>query len=375
LVTIDNELHVVSLADGSAQPLDVEAGGQGRYTSSGHLVYTQTSGAVRAVPFDAASLRVTGAAVPVVDDVYRPTATFATLFALSSSGSTLVYVPGGSERRLMRVDRGGRATPLPFEPASYRFPRLSPTGNLLAVDERSGPLWVFDLTTGSERRWDGAGAPGPWLSERFVTGDIPALSFSLTPGELPGRIPGVPDTMFIKDVSPTGRVILNKPFTREANLGGVYAATIGSDQPAVQLADGEAHESSGRISPDGRLFSFTSDMTGRTEVYVQPLDASAPPVLVSVSGGRQPLWSPSGDDVLFWSAEGLYSARLLSDDSLRFAPPEILFEGRYYLQEPGTWDVSPSGDFVLISAGPNWLREIQVVQGFGEELDQLVPVD
>ena len=33
-----------------------------------------------------------------------------------------------------------------------------------------------------------------------------------------------------------------------------------------------------------------------------------------------------------------------------------------------SWDVFPSGDFVVVSGGPNWLREIHVVQNFTSEL-------
>ncbi len=66
--------------------------------------------------------------------------------------------------------------------------------------------------------------------------------------------------------------------------------------------------------------------------------------------------------------EQAYSARVLATDPLDFSAPAPLFEGRYFLQSVTQWDVSPSGDFVLISAGPNFLREILVIENFVEEL-------
>jgi hypothetical protein len=50
--------------------------------------------------------------------------------------------------------------------------------------------------------------------------------------------------------------------------------------------------------------------------------------------------------------------------------PELLFRGSYVMLGP-SWDVRPQGDFVMVSAGPRWLREIQVVQNWVSELEQL----
>ena len=40
-----------------------------------------------------------------------------------------------------------------------------------------------------------------------------------------------------------------------------------------------------------------------------------------------------------------------------------------------SWDVRPQGDFVMVSAGPNWLREILVVENWTTELEQLLAQD
>lgn len=48
--------------------------------------------------------------------------------------------------------------------------------------------------------------------------------------------------------------------------------------------------------------------------------------------------------------------------------PEVLFTGSY-VQLATTWDVRPQGDLVMVWAGPNWLREILVVQNWTTELE------
>ena len=68
------------------------AGVSPHYVSTGHLVYAAEDGSVRAVPFDAGSLEVTGNPVPLVEDVVIK-ASGAANFSVSDTGS-LAYVPG-----------------------------------------------------------------------------------------------------------------------------------------------------------------------------------------------------------------------------------------------------------------------------------------
>ena len=62
------QLAVLDLDTGQITPLGL-AGVSPQYVSTGHLVYAAQDGSVRAVPFDAASLEVTGNPVPLLDGV------------------------------------------------------------------------------------------------------------------------------------------------------------------------------------------------------------------------------------------------------------------------------------------------------------------
>src|SRR5262249_16183512 len=59
----------------------------------------------------------------------------------------------------------------------------------------------------------------------------------------------------------------------------------------------------GHFSPDGKTIAFSSDETGRAEVYVQPL-AGGMATLVSVNGGRWPNWSSDGRRIVFMTPNG-----------------------------------------------------------------------
>jgi Tol biopolymer transport system component len=59
----------------------------------------------------------------------------------------------------------------------------------------------------------------------------------------------------------------------------------------------------GRFSPDGKSVAFSSDETGRNEIYVQPLAGGMAP-RVSLEGGRWPNWISDGRRIVFMTPNG-----------------------------------------------------------------------
>jgi Tol biopolymer transport system component len=54
-------------------------------------------------------------------------------------------------------------------------------------------------------------------------------------------------------------------------------------------------ESQGRFSPDGHFAAYSSNSSGKTEVYVQPFpNAQTGKWIVSKGGGSQPAWRRDG---------------------------------------------------------------------------------
>ena len=101
-----------------------------------------------AVPFEPASLTVTGTPARVLDNVMQ-SFDGAAQVSVSRSGSA-VYVPGvlnSDHRRLVTVDRTGTATPLAALPRSYVTPRLSPNGQrlLVTIEQATSDLWTYDI--------------------------------------------------------------------------------------------------------------------------------------------------------------------------------------------------------------------------------------
>jgi serine/threonine-protein kinase len=148
------QVAVQSIRTGERRNL-VQGATQPRYASSGHLVYAQ-GGSLMAVPFDTQRLAVTGAAVPVVEDVLQTSFGGSAEYSFSANGS-LVYVPGGIEsvqRRMIWVNRLGAEQPVAAPARAYRTPRLSPDGwrITVAIEEEETQTWLYDLSRGTLNR-------------------------------------------------------------------------------------------------------------------------------------------------------------------------------------------------------------------------------
>ena len=125
-----------------------------RYVSTGHLVYADADGAIRAVGFDVTSLEVTGNPVPLVEGVMMKNRGAAN-FSISGNGR-LVFATGAEgtgSHTLVWVYRDGHEEPLSeFPPADYRSVAVSPDGDALAleiVDDAGIDIWVYDLARGT----------------------------------------------------------------------------------------------------------------------------------------------------------------------------------------------------------------------------------
>ena len=147
------QIVVQSLETGERKVL-WEGGSDARYLPTGHLVYALED-VLFALPFDLASLEVSGGSVPMVEGVRRvSTGTTATANYGFSDRGTLVYVAESAtaDRRILAlVDRNGVAEPLNLPPGLYAQPRLSPgvrsqVAVLDMADDSEGTVMLGDTT-------------------------------------------------------------------------------------------------------------------------------------------------------------------------------------------------------------------------------------
>jgi dipeptidyl aminopeptidase/acylaminoacyl peptidase len=139
------------------------------------------------------------------------------------------------------------------------------------------------------------------------------------------------------------------------------------------------------ISPDGHWIAYSSDESGRPEIYARPLPIVGDSWLqISRDGGSKPLWSRDGREVFFVSPQReLMAATLALDAGIGVTRIDRLFDATPYTDaEAGTgarpFDVSLDGKRFLMArregaANPLSTPRIVVVLGWDDELRRLLP--
>ncbi len=363
-----------------------------RYASSGHLVYAQ-GGSLMAVPFDAQRLAVTGAAVPVVENVSHAPTAGAAQYSISTIGS-LVYVPGGvqaNQRKLVWVSRNGAEQHAAAPERAYMFPRISPDGRRVAagIAEQETQLWLYDPSREALTRFtfdgnvnlnaswtpDGKriafqsskeGPPNIYWQQADGSGGLERLTTS--------EYAHVPMSW-----SPDGQLLafieVNPSTQRD-----IWILRM-SDRKAQPFLKTRFDESVPRFSPDGRWLAYVSNESGRYEIYVQPYPGPGGKWQISTEGGAEPAWNANGRELFYRSGGKMMAVDIATQPAFAAGKPRVLFEGRYELS-PATspnYDVSPDGQRFLMlrpseqeASAPT---QINVVLNWFEELKRRVPTD
>jgi serine/threonine-protein kinase len=393
-----------SLETGQQRVL-IQGGTDARYVNTGHLVYMKL-GTLMAVPFDIASLQVTGPAVALIEGVMHAVnapngndETGAGQFAISAAG-TMVYILGGVgkflESSFVWVDRKGASEPLASTPIRpYLFGRLSPGGDKIAVGIRSGigrgtDLWVYDVVRGAPTRltFEGAGN-GVWSPDGkrlAVFMNIDAKTSGLYTVAADGS--GSPERVKTVDaprtpaswVSTAGLAVLE-----QGNPSRIWVVPMQGDATPTQFFESRFALMHPEISPDGRFIAYASSESGNQEVYVQPYPGPGEKVRVSTNGGAEPLWSPNGRE-LFYRRSGdqqqFLAVAVTSVSPFRVDTPHLMFENKTFEYDSTSpirsWSVSPDGRFLLSRFAPQTNKPVtsmHVVLNWTEELKRRAPVD
>jgi hypothetical protein len=102
----------------------------------------------------------------------------------------------------------------------------------------------------------------------------------------------------------------------------------GADELAPLVAT-SAREEAGRISPDGAWLAYTSDASGRPEVYVRRFRDQGPAVQVSTDGGSEPVWSGNSRELFYRTGWDMMVVDVASGAERTLSRPRRLFTGRF----------------------------------------------
>jgi Tol biopolymer transport system component len=287
-------------------------GADARPLPPGHVVFYRAGG-YHAIPFDFATLRVTGDPVAVLNEAAEldPDADNRLPVDIASTGA-LVFVPGHrySEGTLAWVEPGRAAERLSFAPHSYESMSLSPDGRVLAAVTLESGAWVIrllDLVRGTDERLEVSGGntnvvwrpDGKGIAFKSTRkGDFDTYWKDLAAGG-----PEEPLLTSDGDESPVGWTPDGKRLlVKVSEPDGSYPIkllTIGEGGKLPTVVPPPANVFGTSVSRDGRWLAFSSDSSGASEIYVQPFPGPGKAIRVSRAGGSQPLWSPEGRELFF----------------------------------------------------------------------------
>jgi Tol biopolymer transport system component len=100
----------------------------------------------------------------------------------------------------------------------------------------------------------------------------------------------------------------------------------GDRKPAKYLAT-PAEELHGNFSPDGRYVAYTSNESGKFEVYVETFPRSDLKQKVSIIGGYEPRWRADGREIYYLSEDRKLMAVPVGAGP-SFGVPQPLFQTR-----------------------------------------------
>jgi serine/threonine-protein kinase len=362
-----------------------------RYSPTGHLLVVTADGKLVGVPFDVAKLAITGPPIGLLEGIGVEVGGFSTNLALSGNG-TLVYTTGNATRtrRPVWATREGVESQVDssWQPqgniASFA---VAPDGKALAVEivqNGTGSIWVKQIPSGPFSRltfgdtanlrpsWSADGRSLVYLGNANTNGGTPMMRRADGTGTAQTLVRSpfaFGQTFQTRD----GKWVIARRSFFEAGAGDIFGVREG-DSTLVPLVTGPATEIDPAVSPDGKWLAYASDESGVREVYVRPFpDAASARWQVSTAGGTDPVWSHSGKELFYRSAqEKLMTVAVRPGATFAVEQPKPLFSTTPYiaLAPIASFDVSPDDRrFLLLrETAPDERNELIVVQNWAEEM-------
>ena len=240
--------------------------------------------------------------------------------------------------------------------------RIAPDARTLLIDKVSsqthtGDLWTFDLQRKSWERVSFEASTGAHLGVWSPSGKTIAYAaaekgiYNLRRAILDRSR----DPEFLAksalDQAPTdwsrdGRFLL---FTQaDVNgAGDLWIVPMENNQKPFALTQTRFDERDARFSPDGRHFVYSSDESGRREIYVNSFPVPGGKAQISSGGGQVPEWSSDGRKVYYLTLDWKLAEVALKNGATidagtphtQFSVPwdsqfEIMGDGRFLILEP-----------------------------------------
>jgi len=313
--------------------------------------------------FDTKTFELTGEPIPILTDVqYSPRISRA-VFAASTAGLLVAQKTGDTgASQFLWFNRQGQEIGIALKAGIYGNMMLAPNGKAVASDttdpaSQNTDIWTYDLETQSAKRltfdpaidsvpiWSPDGTRMVFSSNRGVTFDLYLKDTNGAQEEKPISQDG-PDR-FPSDWSRDGKYVL---YERGTDL---WLVTI-PELRATQFLKASSTLKNGQFSPDGKWVAYSSNESGRWEVYVTSFPEAHGKWQVSNAGGDQPRWRSDGKELFYLAPDSrMMAVPVKTGPNFDAGTPTALFQANprelVATSEQFSYDVSRDGLKFLIN--------------------------
>ncbi len=391
-------VEAATLDNGESKVL-VENAYYGRYLPGGYLAYV-SQGTLFVAPFDAAHLKLTGTAIPVLQGVEADLSNAGVQFAIADTGLA-IYSAGGvsnQDLNLVLLDRNQKVTDLLKQAGDFSSPRFSPDGKKLVFEKGSGGIWVYDIERGTTTAVTSMTA----ANYPIWTPDGQRIAYSYVPpasGKPHGQrifwkradgtgneeplIPEIPQNSYTSSWTPDGKTLVYmKSSEINQNCCDIWTVTLdqnGKPQEPKLFLEMTNDRTFGtrmpEVSPDGHWLAYASGESGQPEIYVVPFPSGQGKWQISAKGGIEPHWSRNGHELFYTKLGSLIVVPYTTEkNSFHAGAPQEIPQNSIELRAPYTsYDVMPDGQHFVafqfpggrtsVSQDPtvviNWIDEVR----------------
>jgi len=333
--------------------------------TQGHLIFLRET-TLMAQPFDAERLELTGEVFPIAEQIQTQGNPLAGVFSASENG-VLAYQTGaaGAGSQLGWFDRTGKPMGVLGGTALYSDLDLSPDGKRASVNiQESGnrDIWIHDVARGLRTRF--TFDPAEELMSLWSPDGSRVVFNSRRKGHLdlyqkPSSGAG-PEELLLEDNrdkypvswSSDGQFILYGS-TGGPTSSDLFALPLSGDRKPSPFLQTQFNEGAGQFSPDGRWVAYSSNASGRMEIYVAPFPGPGGKWQISTAGGLYPRWRQDGTELFYLALDNKLMAAAVNGKgpSFEIGAVKPLFETRTAgIRYP--YDVSADGQRFLINTAP-----------------------